>query len=159
MRSYRFRGGFFAFGAAMAFAATSAFLFISGCNSSATGPTGPTDTSEILLVYPKGGESFKIGSTLTVKWTEQGQGKINVNAVDVLFSPDAGKTWIYLNTRSIKPGDAQWENFAWVIPDALNDPSSGQFALANNAKCRIKVDQYTDPSSIFETSKDFTITP
>ncbi len=156
MRSKKSRGVFFAFGAVMAFAAVSACLSISGCNSSAT---GPTDTSEILLVYPKGGETFKIGSTMVVKWTEQGQGKTDVNAVVVQFSPDDGKTWINLTTqRSIVPGDADWEKFSWLIPDTLNSLKSGKFALANNAKCRIKVEQY-EPQSIFETSKDFTITP
>ncbi len=143
----------------MAFAATSAFLSISGCNSSATGPTGPADTSEILLVFPKGGESFKIGSTLIVKWTEQGQGKTDVNAVDIQLSPDDGKTWINLNQRSITPVDAQWENFSWLIPDTVNYLRTGKFALANNAKCRIKVDEYTKPSVIYERSNDFTITP
>jgi hypothetical protein len=134
-----------------------ALLPIAGCDP-ANGPAGPADTSEILLVYPKGGETLKVGSTLTVKWAEQGQGKTDVNAVDVMLSPDGGKSWFPLMAHSIKPGAPEWEKFPWVIPDTF-EYVGNKYPLANNAKCRIKVDQYTDPKAISEASGDFAITP
>src|SRR6266436_5616180 len=70
MRSEKSRHLFWTASAMAAiFAAAAMLLSVGGCNNS---PTGPADTSEILLVYPKGGESFKIGDSLHVKWTEQG---------------------------------------------------------------------------------------
>jgi len=101
----------------------------------------PSDSTEILLTYPKGGESLKIGDTLRVKWKLCNYGPSEITAVDPLFSPDSGTTWCFMKQNSIPVGDASFGNYAWKIPDSIG-LQGVWFQLKNNAKCRIKVQQY-----------------
>ncbi|MBW8888920.1 MAG: hypothetical protein JF616_14290 [Fibrobacteres bacterium] len=105
----------------------------------------PSDSTEILLTYPKGGESFKIGDTLRVKWKLCNYGPSEITAVDPLFSPDSGKTWCFLQQNSIPVGSASFGNYAWKIPDSIG-LQGVFFQLKNNPKCRFRVEQYTPVS-------------
>ena len=52
---------------------------------------GRLAVAHVALDFPKGGESFQIGNTITIQWTEEiNHGEANW---DLLFSKDAGETW------------------------------------------------------------------
>jgi hypothetical protein len=102
----------------------------------------PDDGKQILLTYPKGGETFRIGDSLRVKWKLCNAGLTEINAVDPMLSPDSGKTWCFLQQSSIPVGDRSFGNYAWKIPDSIG-LQGRWFSLKNNSKCRIKVEQYT----------------
>ncbi len=131
---------------------------VSACGGS--DPTGPVDTSQILVSAPKGGETFKVGQTLYVKWKLQGKGITDIASVDVSLSPDNGKRWQLLVTNSIVPSDPTWGNFPYVIPDSIKIVGGGMVSLKNNSECRIRVKQYnsSDPLTMTITNA-FTITP
>ena len=105
-----------------------------------TGPTPPAKTLEI--VAPKGGESYKVGQTVTIKWKINDATKIS--SVGIKLSPDNGKTIpnIDLETSSIFPPT---DSFSWTI---TSDQASTQ--------CVIKVYDYLD-KSINDQSGVFTV--
>jgi len=144
---------------AVVLAASSTLLPLSGCSKSATGPSA--DSSQIVLLTPKGGETFHVGDTLKVTWKVQGKGLTDIAAVDVELSPDNGKTWgLYLSVSSIFPGTAQWENFFWKIPSTF-DFVGTTITFANDSQCLLRVEQYdtSDPNQISVTKSQFTILP
>src|SRR4051812_38795834 len=71
----------------------------------------PYHPTNLILMSPTGGETFKVGDTLNVRWSERGANAGDINVVDIRLSPDEGRTWIYLNVGSIAKGSAQWESF------------------------------------------------
>jgi hypothetical protein len=102
----------------------------------------PDDGKQILLTSPKGGESFRVGDSLRVKWKLCNAGVSEIDAVDPILSPDSGKTWCFMKVNSIPRGDKTFGNYAWKIPDSIQ--FQGQwFPLKNNSKCRVKVEQYS----------------
>jgi hypothetical protein len=102
----------------------------------------PDDGKQIQLISPKGGESFRVGDSLRVKWRLCNAGVSAIDAVDPMLSPDSGKTWCFMKVNSIPRGDKTFGNYAWKIPDSIQ--FQGQwFPLTNNSKCRVKVEQYT----------------
>ena len=53
--------------------------------------SGRLAIAHVALDFPQGGESFQIGNTITIQWTEEiNHGEANW---DLLFSKDAGETW------------------------------------------------------------------
>lgn len=66
---------------------------------------------------PNGSETFLVGDTLSVRW----QADPLVTSVGIQISVDSGAHWLPLTrTRSVAPGDADWGDFKWVIPDSLD---------------------------------------
>jgi hypothetical protein len=119
----------------------------------------PADSSEIVLLTPKGGEAFQVGDSLKVTWKLQGNGSKDIFEVDIEISPDNGKTWgFFLSGSSIVPNTAQWENFSWKIPSTVNLFGTID-TLANDSKCLLRVEQYStnDPSLMSVTKTPFTI--
>ena len=128
---------------APAAAAVLAGLLCLRCSEPETDGTAcPDDSTQILLISPKGGESFRIGDTLRVKWKLCNAGLTEINAVDPFLSPDDGKTWCFMKVNSIPVGDPSFGNYAWKIPDSVALQGQG-FSLKNNSKCRIRVEQYS----------------
>jgi hypothetical protein len=120
----------------------------------------PNDSQKILLTYPNNGESFHVGDTVTVQWNCT----TDIPAVDIEFSPDTGKTWIFVNLSSIMYDDAvSWRHYQWIIPDTISSAMAGMpgqdFPLAGNSACYIRVEQYapTSPSQISVCAKALTI--
>jgi len=115
---------------------------------------------QIALLYPLGGESFKVGQTVQIKWAVKGN---LVNNVDVELSPNDGMIWTTMNqTGSIDPTDSNWGNYSWIVTDSLEqEAGQGNVELVNNSKCRIRVRQYStgDPNKIAITEKTFTVLP
>ena len=117
----------------------------------------PDDGTQILLTAPKGGETFKVGDSLRVKWKLCNAGASEINAVDLLLSPDSGSTWCYMRVNSMPVGDALFGDFAWKIPDSIGLQGEW-FKLKDNARCRIRVEQYsTADEKQRSTSGAFTI--
>lgn len=131
-------------------------LVLTGCDSTDSGPEGDPN-AEIVITSPRGGETFHVGDTLRVKWKAQGKGLTEVDAVNIEVSPDSGKTWLTVLTRSIGTRDANWGNYPWAIPATL-ERLAIVYTLTGNAKCMIKIMQYStgDPNKIAST-KAFTI--
>lgn len=117
----------------------------------------PGDGTQILLTAPKGGEAFKVGDSLRVKWKLCNSGPTEINAVDLLLSPDSGATWCFMRVSSLPIEDARFGNYAWKIPDSISLQGEW-FRLKNNAKCRVRVEQYsTSDEKQRSTSAAFTI--
>jgi hypothetical protein len=87
----------------------------------------------VSVQSPNGGETFRVGDTLSVRWTADPL----ITSVGIELSVDSGAHWLPLTrTRSVAPGDADWANFKWVIPDSLDSVS-----LASN-KAKVLVYDY-----------------
>jgi hypothetical protein len=117
-------------------------VLFSGCSQPEEENACPDDGTQILLTSPKGGETFKVGDTLRVKWKLCNTGPSEINAVDPMLSPDGGTTWCFMKTSSIPPEDVAFRNYAWKIPDSIQ-LQGVWFQLRNNANCRVKVEQYS----------------
>ena len=110
---------------------------LTGCQGE---ETGPGDDAKITLTSPLGGESFKVGDTLWIKWTVKDDPD-PVDAVDPMYSPDNGQSWKTLS-QSIGPTYRNWGNFGWKIPDSLVIGATTH-KLAGNTKGLIRVEQYS----------------
>lgn len=142
---------------ALAFAGLlAAGLSATGCQEDDA--TGPASDAKITLTKPVGGETYKVGDSLKVTWTIKDDPSDPIDAVDVLLSPDDGMTWGYLRSGSITPLSASWQNFAWKIKDTLV-VNTVKVALAGNAKCRVRVMQYStaDSKEISTSARAFSI--
>jgi hypothetical protein len=102
------------------------------------------DTVFIRLTYPLGGESFKVGDTLPITWTVKDDPANPVDAVDVMASPDSGKTWAYLRPGSILPESPSWERVPWIVPESLSVFGNKTGLVGNPGVC-IRVEQYSTP--------------
>ncbi|MEO7424794.1 MAG: hypothetical protein ABI036_06375 [Fibrobacteria bacterium] len=131
----------------------------SGCQGDEA--TGPSDETLISLTNPQGGEIFKVGETIQVKWkTSKTDLNLLVDAVDVRFSADSGKIWKTLNLKaSIKKTDPDWGNYSWTIPDSITI-SGSVLHLPGKDNCLLRVEQYStaDPMQKSTLPKSFAIT-
>lgn len=65
---------------------------LTGCGEDgATAPTGNPD-AQLVLLEPKGGETFHTGDSLWVRWKAQGKGLEEINSVAIGLSPDSGQS-------------------------------------------------------------------
>jgi hypothetical protein len=70
--------------------------------------------------FPAGGETFRVGDTLRVKWVTDGF----ISSAGIQFSPDSGRSWIPVTRRSsVNLGQPDWGDYPWVIPDSLDGVS------------------------------------
>lgn len=132
-------------------------LSLAGCDSNSTAPvTDPN--AEIAILYPVGGEHVFIGDILRIKWKAQGLGLEEINAVNIELSPDSGKTWVGLLTKSIGTSDTLWGEFPWTIPSEVKKLGV-TYPLSDNANIFLKIMQYStaDKNKIVVTKKPFTI--
>jgi hypothetical protein len=87
-------------------------------------PTTPVTHPPLELLYPKGGESFKVGDTVPIKWSVHEPQ--NIPSVGISFSKDGGKT--FPTTQIIGNGSVAYPDttFKWVID---NEYVSEKFIL------------------------------
>lgn len=113
-----------------------------GCNK-ANNPVLPPPTPKPLeLLYPKGGESLKVGVTIAVQWLINDTTKIS--SVEVKLSTNNGITYDFdLGTHSLPP-DTLF--LPWTI-------TSGQVST----QCRVKINDYLDGSISDQSGTTFTI--
>jgi hypothetical protein len=115
-----------------------------GCGEDAAGPAVDPD-AQLILLEPKGGETFRVGDSVSVRWKAQGKGLEEISSVTVSFSPDSGSTWISLKNGSIAVGDAQWGDYGWRIPAEIAARGSTH-ALAGKTAVLFRVQDYTNVS-------------
>jgi hypothetical protein len=138
---------------ALAMVAGLAFL---GCQKSDS-PTGAVDANaRITLVSPVGGEKLKVGETVMVKWTVKADQVDPITAVDLMVSPDSGKTWGYIRTGSVADDVPTWGNYPWIVSAKTVGTPSLNLA---GAACLFRVMKYaTDKPELMAVSKStFTI--
>jgi len=108
------------------------------CNNS----TNPTPPKTLQLLQPTGGENFKVGQSVTVRW------KINdltqISSVEIDMSIDSGKSYPFTIANGTIPSS---------ITDTVWIPTADQ--VSN--KCILKIKSYTPPyvpdqSGIFTVS-------
>lgn len=134
-----------------------ACLLLNACGSDSTGPTVDPD-AHIVLLAPSGGERFKVGQAIRVRWKTQGKGDEEVTAANIFLSPDSGQTWIGLLKGSIGREDPLWGDYAWTVPPALVNLGV-TWDFARNDRVLLKVMQYAtgDAKKTAVTPKAFSI--
>jgi hypothetical protein len=143
-KKYR-RFGLFLLGMAGAIAA------FTQCN----GDTGNTPVTHppLELLFPKGGESFKVGDTVTIKWSVHEPQ--NIPSVGISYSKDGGKT--FPTTQIIGNSSVAYPDttFKWVIG---NEYVSDKFILViweYNGQCLSGSSNCT--STYHDKSAQFTV--
>lgn len=102
--------------------------------STTTNPgAGVVDTT-IVIVFPNGGESFKVGDTCNIIWTANFSLPFNL-----LYSIDSGKNWNYIDSVI---SDTK---YSWFVPD-----STGKLVL-------IKVCDFNNQSNYDLSDSTFSI--
>jgi len=93
----------------------------------------------IAVTYPNGGESLRVGETVTIRWTAD-LGLIPDALIQV--SPDDGENWCIINeTQAVLPSQGNWGNYQWTIPDSMQS-DAGKISLAST-KCLVRVQTYS----------------
>lgn len=100
-------------------AVTGAFLIACGEDTTPTGPSNPD--AELVLLAPKGNETFHVGDSVQILWKAQGKGLEEISSVTISLSPDSGVTWANLKKDGSATMDAQGlGNFGWRISASLS---------------------------------------
>jgi hypothetical protein len=135
-----------------------AVQLLTACEKAATEPDDTDPNAQIVIQSPKGGEKFKVGQTVKIAWSVKGKGLTEVDAVNIEVSPDSGKTWMTLLTRSIGVNDPAWGNYSWTVPVSL-EKLGVTYPLAAN--CKVKIMQYGtgDPNKIAVLKSTFAVSP
>ena len=112
-----------------------------GCHKGDNPVQPPPTPKPLELLYPKGGESLKVGVTVAVQWRINDSTKIS--SVAAKLSTNNGITYDFqIFTRSLPP-DTLF--LPWTI-------TVGQVST----QCKIKIYEYNDPS-INDQSGTFTV--
>jgi hypothetical protein len=87
-----------------------AFILGTHCNSG-TNPK-PHVVGPLELLYPKGGESFKVGDTIRIKWSIHDQSQ--VGSVGIKYSLSGGAPW---NVNLLGPGSFTYPDtsYLWTV--------------------------------------------
>jgi hypothetical protein len=106
----------------------------------------------IALLTPAGGETYKVGQSVTIRWKEDAS---KLSGVMPLVSKDSGKTWSQpLSTGSLAT-DAQGigcHTWTWVI-DSAKTLDAG---TSSNSKVMFRIRDYND-ATLRGTSPVFTV--
>lgn len=132
---------------------------LSGCPEEEEEASGPEPL--ITLLSPRGGESYKVGGTLPVKWKVKANPADTeaIESVDMQMSVDNGATWGFLQVSSVSDKSPAWGNFNWTIPESLL-VSNVKVPLAGKTQCRLRVRDYgtKDTTKISTSPGTFAIT-
>ena len=131
-------------------ALTALAQILTACGDDAAGPSGDPD-AQVVLLEPRGGETYHVGDSLKVRWKLQGQGLAEISSVALWLSPDSGGTWILMKNASIAPADADWGAFGWKIPAFIANRGAA-ISLAGDTKVLIRVQDYQNTSDPGKTS-------
>lgn len=96
------------------------------------------DTLRVLS--PNGGEVYRIGDTLTVRWLANSR---TVARAGVDISLDDGDVWFTISDRALPTDDPRECRLTWVVPATLvNYPD---IVPTVSSLCRVRVYQYGQP--------------
>ena len=123
---------------------------LTACGGESAGPEGDPD-AQLVLLQPKGGETFHVGDSLRVRWMAQGKGLEEISSVAIWLSPDSGQTWITIKNGSIAPTDDEWGAYGWKIPATVLGQGN-TFALAGDAKILVRVQDYQNTTDTHKTA-------
>ena len=154
---------------ALALAGALTSLALSACDKSES-PSAPVNPNALItLIKPMGGETFKVGDSLRVRWSTKTDVEDPTTSVDVRFSPDSGATWFFVPwgpnqlTGSLGKDSYYWKNFAWKITDSLySQDVLKKVKISGSNKCLIQVRDYLKNSDLNRTDVThsfITITP
>ncbi len=129
------------------------------CNSTTEAVAPGNPNAEIIIQSPVGGETFKVGDTLHIKWKTVGKGEAEISSVKVLLSPDSGKTWLSLKSSgSVGTQDPEWGNFPWLITAEKSSLGKTYPLTTGNNLIRIGgYNQDADPNKNVTIARPFTI--
>lgn len=100
----------------------------------------------IVVLSPTGGESYRPGDTLRIRWQTNDP---MITGVVPQLTPDEGETWLTLvPSGSIDDDDPEWGDFVWVVPDD---------ALLYSSACRVRIHEYNRADVFGESPQPFTI--
>jgi len=93
----------------------------------------------LSLSYPVGGEQFKIGDAVVIRWNQQ-----NVTTVKLEYSSDNGTTWKLISDNITASAGL----YSWTIP-ALK---------TNTFSCLVRISDSTNPTLTSKSNSSFTVT-
>ncbi len=111
-------------------------------------PSPPQPT--LTLIYPNGGEQWRIGDKVAIKWTSF---KITSEVV-LQISYDSGKTWWRLTEGIPNNGNYQWTVAGLNVTRGTPVPTSPPQVSTH---CRIRVCSISEPPKPSASASDFTI--
>jgi hypothetical protein len=116
----------------------------------------PEDTSTIRILSPNGGELYKMGDTISLRWRANTD---SVTSAVLEISFDGGKIWITMNgTRTIHPYEDDWGNLRYGIPDSLYDWANGiTVPVIPGSECLVRVRDYNRDYLADESDNFFTL--
>jgi hypothetical protein len=95
----------------------------------------------LTLISPIGGETYKIGDSLKIRWRANPD-----SVIGMLFSItfNAGqKYWYIKDDQQIQSGHGQDTTIAWKIPDSLYDIGNDVMAaVPASSQCKIRMSDY-----------------
>jgi len=130
---------------------------LTGCESSPEDPPVDPD-AQIVILEPRGGETYQVGQTVPIRWKTQGRGDLEINSVSLELSPDNGAEWILILNRSIGIEDTAWGEYPWTVPSQVAKLGR-TYDLAGNTGLRIRIRQYGsgDPDKTAVLRKSFSV--
>ena len=143
-------------------------LYATGAGSSATKPAwnfapdfsvnvSGDATPTIALTYPKGGESWTIGTIQNILWSSA-----NISNVGIDFSSDNGTSW----NSIIASTPATISSYAWTVPNSISSQCKIRISDASNsALLSVNASSFSvvatnpnlDPNLLFEENFDYPI--
>lgn len=97
----------------------------------------PAPGTQITVSSPNGGESWAVGSSHTITWTDNGVGNVTLS-----YSTDAGTTW-----QEISANIANTHSASWTVPNAVS------------ATCRVRVASAANAATADQSNSNFAIVP
>lgn len=74
-------------------------------------------TPTITVLAPAAGDTAYVGDTTYIQWTTDG-----VTNIEIKYSVNDGEDWLSVTTTgSVGTDSADWGNYAWVVPDIVDD--------------------------------------
>lgn len=130
--------------------------FFAGCSDDSVSPQDEKPKNGILeVVAPLGGESFKIGQSVTVRFKVNPK-QVSSVALQVQIDTTAAAAWHYIPSIALTPtktdSDGELISYTWTIGNEHVKPAYKDV----NAMCRIKVSDYNNGSNL-DRSGYFTI--
>jgi len=110
----------------------------------------PTVEPPFTILSPNGGEIYKIGQEITIRW--KASQTAGITGADLHISPNNGKNWYPINTvGSFFIEDSLWGTYAWTIPTEI----SGASLISTTAL--IKIVEYNESSLTDKSDGTFSI--
>jgi len=71
----------------------------------------------VTLISPVGGESFRVGDVMTVRWTAVN----NINAIVVQVRPNDASGWYKIVQSYVLRTDGNWGAYQWTVTPTIGD--------------------------------------